>query len=119
MSSAAELLSVARRAALAGGRKLLSARPAVLAAGPVATKSSGTDPVTEADTAAQQVICDVLMAARPGDALTGEEGLSRPGSTGLSWMIDPLDGTVNYLYGRDDWAVSIACADAAGTAVAV
>jgi myo-inositol-1(or 4)-monophosphatase len=113
------LLQLARDAAIAAGRVLLSERPAVIAQGPSATKSSATDPVTRADTAAQQVIADMLATARPADGLLGEEGLDRQGETGWQWIIDPLDGTVNYLYGNDDWAVSIALRDEAGTAVGV
>jgi myo-inositol-1(or 4)-monophosphatase len=113
------LLQLARDAAIAAGRVLLSERPAVIAQGPSATKSSATDPVTRADTAAQQVIADMLATARPADGLLGEEGLDRQGETGWQWIIDPLDGTVNYLYGSDDWAVSIALRDEAGTAVGV
>jgi myo-inositol-1(or 4)-monophosphatase len=113
------LLQLARDAAIAAGRVLLSERPAVIAQGPSATKSSATDPVTRADTAAQQVIADMLATARPADGLLGEEGLDRRGETGWQWIIDPLDGTVNYLYGSDDWAVSIALRDEAGTAVGV
>lgn len=118
-SSSPTQLGVAWRAALAGGEALLALRASVLADGAAATKSSGTDPVTRADVAAQDAIAGVILAARPDDGLIGEEGLSRPGGTGWSWIIDPLDGTVNYLYGRDEWAVSIAARDAAGAAVAV
>jgi len=106
-------------AASAAGRELLSLWPSVLADGDFRTKSSDTDPVTRADTAAQSVIADCLAAAFPDDGLVGEEGLRRSGRSGWEWVIDPLDGTVNFLYGRDDWAVSIAGQDAAGTAVAV
>jgi myo-inositol-1(or 4)-monophosphatase len=112
-------LRLARSAAIAAGRVLLSERPAAIAQGASATKSSPTDPVTQADLAAQRVIADLLAAARPADGLLGEEGLDRPGETGWQWIIDPLDGTVNYLYGNDEWAVSIAARDEAGTAVGV
>jgi myo-inositol-1(or 4)-monophosphatase len=114
-----ERLDVALAAAEAAGRELLSLWPSVLAEGDFGTKSSDTDPVTRADTAAQQVIAGCLHAAFPDDGLVGEEGLRRPGHSGWQWVIDPLDGTVNYLYGRDDWAVSIASQDASGTAVGV
>jgi myo-inositol-1(or 4)-monophosphatase len=115
----ADLLPLAQTAALAAGRVLIAERPVVLAQGMIITKSSATDPVTSADVAAQKVIAETITAARPGDAITGEEGLSQPGHSGVRWIIDPLDGTVNYLYGRDEWAVSIAAQDQAGTAVAV
>ena len=83
------------------------------------TKSSPTDVVTEMDRAAEELIRSQIMAARPGDAFLGEEG----GATGeaaagqVRWVVDPLDGTVNYLYGLADWSVSIA-AELDGTIVA-
>jgi len=87
--------------------------------GVVQTKSSPTDVVTEMDQAAERLIRERLLAARPGDSVLGEEG----GETGIAaagsvrWIVDPLDGTVNYLYGLPDWAVSIA-AEVAGDVVA-
>lgn len=117
--TARSVLQLARDAAIAAGRVLLSERPSVIAQGASATKSSATDPVTRADTAAQQVIADMLAAARPADGLLGEEGLDQQGETGWQWIIDPLDGTVNYLYGSDEWAVSIAVRDNAGTVAGV
>jgi myo-inositol-1(or 4)-monophosphatase len=75
-----------------------------------ATKSSPTDVVTEMDRRSEELIRARILAARPADAILGEEG----GQTGdaddapARWVIDPLDGTVNYLYGLHDWAVSIA-----------
>ena len=80
----------------------------------VSTKSSPTDVVTEADTAAEALLLARIVAARPGDGYLGEEGSSRPSSTGLRWVVDPLDGTVNYLYGLPGWAVSIGIEDADG-----
>ncbi|MCW2714293.1 MAG: Inositol-phosphate phosphatase [Frankiales bacterium] len=71
------------------------------------TKSSPTDVVTAADRAAERVIVDGIRAARPGDGVLGEEGASDEGTTGVRWVIDPIDGTVNYLYGLPQWAVSI------------
>ena len=114
----ASVLSLAQDAAVAAGQVLLAERKRTRTEGATATKSSPTDPVTRADTAAQRAIADVITAARPGDAILGEEGLDRPGSTGWRWIIDPLDGTVNYLYGRDEWAVSIAVQDPSGATVA-
>jgi myo-inositol-1(or 4)-monophosphatase len=81
------------------------------------TKSSPTDVVTEMDRAVEKLIRERLLAARPGDAVLGEEGGADAGSTGVRWIVDPIDGTVNYLYGREDWAVSIA-AEADGEIVA-
>ncbi|WP_425413697.1 inositol monophosphatase family protein [Nitriliruptor alkaliphilus] len=86
----------------------------------VSTKSSASDPVSEADRAAERLIAGGLLDARPDDGLLGEEGqASRPGTSGYRWVVDPLDGTVNFLYGRPTWCVSIACEDADGTVVGV
>jgi myo-inositol-1(or 4)-monophosphatase len=113
-----DVLSLARQAALSAGQVLLAERARVRAEGATATKSSATDPVTLADVAAQRAIVGLVTTARPGDAILAEEGLDRPGGTGWRWIIDPLDGTVNYLYGRDEWAVSIAVQDPSGATVA-
>ena len=80
----------------------------------VATKSSLTDMVSEADVAAQALIVDALAAARPADAILGEEGADRRGTSGLRWVVDPLDGTTNFLYRYPQWAVSIAVEDDEG-----
>jgi myo-inositol-1(or 4)-monophosphatase len=71
------------------------------------TKSTPTDVVTAADTAAERLIVEGLAAARPGDGLLGEEGADDVGTTGVRWVVDPVDGTVNFLYGLPQWAVSI------------
>lgn len=78
------------------------------------TKSSPTDMVTEFDRASEKMICDGLVAARPDDAIVGEEGASRPGNSGLTWHIDPIDGTSNFYFDLPMWAVSIGVADAEG-----
>src|SRR5256885_9424507 len=85
---------------------LISERPADL--GVAATKSSPTDVVTEMDRAAERLIVERIREARPGDAFLGEEGGASGGAARVRWIIDPIDGTVNYLYGLPDWAVSIA-----------
>lgn len=72
------------------------------------TKSSTTDPVTEIDRASERVIVEHLLAARPDDGVLGEEGSDLPSRSGVRWVIDPLDGTVNFLYGYPAHAVSIA-----------
>lgn len=74
----------------------------------VETKSSGTDMVSEMDRSSEALITAGLARARPHDAVLGEEGAARPGTTGLRWLIDPLDGTTNYLYGLAAFAVSVA-----------
>jgi myo-inositol-1(or 4)-monophosphatase len=79
----------------------------------VATKSSRTDLVTEIDRESELAIVHTLLEARPDDAILGEEGAARQGRSGVRWVIDPLDGTVNYVYGYPAFAVSI-CAEIAG-----
>ena len=74
----------------------------------VQTKSSPTDVVTEMDGAAEDLIRRQLQAARPGDSVLGEERGQTGEPSVVRWIVDPLDGTVNYLYGLPDWAVSIA-----------
>jgi myo-inositol-1(or 4)-monophosphatase len=74
------------------------------------TKSSPVDIVTEVDKAAERLIFDRLTTARPGDGFVGEEGASAPASSGVEWVVDPIDGTVNFVYGIPVYAVSIAAA---------
>lgn len=81
----------------------------------VATKSTATDMVTEWDGRSERLIVDALAELRPGDGVVGEEGSSRPSTTGVSWLVDPIDGTTNYLYGMAGYAVSIAAVDETGT----
>ena len=106
-----ELLELAVNAAHAAGQELLSRYGQTLA---VRTKSSATDPVTEADQASESLLTRLLLDARPDDGIVGEEGASRAGTSGLTWVVDPLDGTVNYLYGLDNFAVSIGLEDVDG-----
>ena len=72
------------------------------------TKTSAVDVVTEADRAVEARVRERITAARPDDAILGEEGDDLPGTSGVRWVVDPIDGTVNYLYGLPDCAVSIA-----------
>lgn len=104
---AADLLELAVAAARKAGSLLVQGRRSgeVTVA---ATKSSPTDVVTAMDRAAEGVIVESLLAARPDDGVLGEEGDERAGVSGLRWVIDPLDGTVNYLYDLPGWSVSIA-----------
>lgn len=86
----------------------------------VGTKRTATDPVSDADRAAEQLIADRLHERYPDDGLLGEEDqASRSGTSGRRWVVDPLDGTVNFLYGYPLWTVSIACEDAEGTLLGV
>jgi myo-inositol-1(or 4)-monophosphatase len=72
------------------------------------TKSSDIDIVTAADRASERLVLDRLLGARPDDGLVGEEGDDLRGTSGVVWIVDPIDGTVNYLYGLPHFAVSIA-----------
>jgi myo-inositol-1(or 4)-monophosphatase len=103
--AAEQLLGLARAAAAEAGKLLVDGRPAHL--GVAQTKSSPTDVVTEMDTAAERAIRAAILAVRPRDGFLGEEGGSAPGESGVRWVVDPIDGTVNYLYGLPAWAVSI------------
>jgi len=85
----------------------------------VATKSSRTDMVTEMDRASEQLIARELLTARPEDGIVGEEGSARTGTSGLRWVVDPIDGTTNYLYGFPGWSVSIAAEDDEGVVAGV
>jgi myo-inositol-1(or 4)-monophosphatase len=74
----------------------------------VSTKSTATDMVTEMDRASEDLIVSALLGARPDDGIVAEEGSARAGTSGVRWVIDPLDGTTNYLYDFPGWSVSIA-----------
>jgi len=101
-------------ARMAGG--LLAERARHGAEREVASKSTPTDLVSEADVASQRAIRDLLRDRRPDDGFVGEEeGRSEQGTSGLSWVVDPLDGTVNFLFGIPQWSVSVAVRDDAGT----
>lgn len=108
------LLALAASAACDAGRMLAGrpGRPTV-----IGTKTSPTDVVTEMDQAAERLIRSRIAAARPQDSVLGEEGGQTGGDAEVRWIVDPLDGTVNYLYGLPDWAVSIA-AEVGGEVVA-
>ncbi|UGY94068.1 inositol monophosphatase family protein [Streptomyces gobiensis] len=101
-----ELLDIALEAAQRAGELLRDGRPADL--GVAATKSSPVDVVTEMDIAAEKLITGFLAERRPHDGILGEEGADSAGTSGVRWVVDPIDGTVNYLYGLPNWAVSIA-----------
>ncbi|MEV0532215.1 inositol monophosphatase family protein [Kitasatospora sp. NPDC050463] len=101
-----ELLDVALDAARRAGALLRDDRPADL--GVAGTKSSPVDVVTEMDLASEKLVLELIGTRRPDDGYLGEEGAERPGTSGVRWVVDPLDGTVNYLYGLPSWAVSVA-----------
>ena len=77
----------------------------------VSYKASGSDIVTQADTAAERLIVQQLSAERPDDAIVAEEGTSRPGTSGRTWVVDPVDGTYNFSRGSDWWCSAIALRD--------
>jgi myo-inositol-1(or 4)-monophosphatase len=100
-----ELLTIARRLATEAGEFLLDGlhRERI----EVETKSSSSDMVSEMDRGAERLLVDGILAARPHDGILGEEGTNTQGTSGVRWVIDPLDGTTNYLYGQPQWSVSI------------
>jgi myo-inositol-1(or 4)-monophosphatase len=113
-----ELRAIAERAARAAGELL---RDRFEAGGERATgsKSTQTDPVSEADLAAERAIREIIAGARPQDAILGEEGGETQEGAGLRWIVDPLDGTVNFLFGVPQWCVSVAVHDDDGGLVGV
>jgi myo-inositol-1(or 4)-monophosphatase len=102
----AELAALAERLARAAGDEVAARRRGGLME--VATKSSPTDMVTELDRLAEKFIVEGLLAERPHDGIVGEEGTARRGTSGVSWLVDPVDGTTNLLYDLPGWSVSIA-----------
>lgn len=85
----------------------------------IASKSSATDMVSDADREAEAAVTRLLRRERPHDGLLGEEGADAGSSTGRRWVVDPLDGTTNYLYGFPAWCVSVALEDLDGGVVGV
>ena len=114
---AREALDLATEAAREAGALLLELRRSPAAG--VRAKSSATDLVSEVDERAEAAIVSAIRRKRPGDAIVAEEGSGARGTSGVSWFVDPLDGTINYLYGIPHWSVSICCADAVGALAAV
>ena len=113
-----ELLALATRLALAAGKMVRDGRRERGVA-TVSTKSAATDMVTEFDKASEDLIVGGILEARAHDGIVGEEGTDTLGPSGVDWLIDPIDGTTNFLYGLPGWAVSIAARTAEGTRVGV
>ncbi len=113
-----ELLALASKLAVVAGDTARDGR-AERGIAAASTKSSATDMVTEFDKASEALIVGGILDARPDDGIIGEEGTDSVGSSGIDWLIDPIDGTTNFLYDLPGWAVSIAAASAHGTEVAV
>jgi myo-inositol-1(or 4)-monophosphatase len=111
-----ELLALATGVAHEAGAGL---RDAFGRAVEISSKSTPTDLVSEADVSTEGLIRARLEAARPEDAIMGEEGDDRAGTSGLRWVVDPLDGTINFLFGIPQWCVSIACEDSDGALAGV
>jgi myo-inositol-1(or 4)-monophosphatase len=102
----AELLALAVRLAQEAGRLIVDGRTHGLAN--IDAKSSPTDLVTAMDRAAEELIVSGITAVRPDDGFIGEEGTTTTGTTSVQWLIDPIDGTTNYVYDFPGYSVSIA-----------
>lgn len=111
-----DLSSLAQRAAHEAGRLVGRASIRSLRA---SVKSSPTDFVTEMDRASERLILEIILTARPDDGLIGEEGTSTPSHGGVSWLVDPIDGTTNYLRGLPNYSISIAAINANETVIGV
>lgn len=103
-----ELLALACRLADAAGDRIRAAVGGGVGSIAVTTKSTATDMVTEVDRDAERIVVAGIRAARPHDAVMGEEGTDHDGTSGVRWVIDPIDGTTNFVYGHHQVAVSIA-----------
>jgi myo-inositol-1(or 4)-monophosphatase len=108
------LLQIAIEASKSAGA-MLAERVRQGAEREVSAKSTPTDLVSEADLASEKLIRELLAARRPDDGFLGEEGDHTHGTSGLTWVVDPLDGTVNFLFGIPQWCVSVAVRDEHGT----
>jgi myo-inositol-1(or 4)-monophosphatase len=113
----AELAAVALGCADAATQVL--ARGLEASPGSVDTKTSSTDMVSDVDRQAEAAVAQVLAERRPEDGVLGEEGTCRPGTTGIRWVVDPLDGTTNFLFGIPQFAVSVAAEIEESTRVGV
>jgi myo-inositol-1(or 4)-monophosphatase len=110
-----ELLDLAMRLGREAG-ELLSKRPDDFE---LSIKSSALDFATQMDKASEELLVSKILAARPDDGIIAEEGSSKESKSGVTWIIDPLDGTVNYLYNIPTWNICIAAKDAEGVQVGV
>ncbi|RXZ41493.1 inositol monophosphatase family protein [Agromyces binzhouensis] len=108
-AASVDLLAIARRIALAAAEAALEERRKGISV--AATKSTPTDVVTAVDRDTEERIRSMILDARPDDGIFGEEDDTHVGSSGLNWVVDPIDGTVNLLYDIPAWSVSIAVVD--------
>lgn len=113
----AQLLQVATELARQAGTMALLGRRGGLS--DVQTKTTTTDMVTEFDRASELLVVKGLFRHRPDDGIVGEEGASVTGTSGITWYIDPIDGTTNFLYDLPNWAVSIGATDEFGSLAGV
>lgn len=104
--SAVELRTIAEEVALEAAGHVRRARESGVEV--TATKSSSVDLVTETDRATERLVRERLTRARPDDGIVGEEGVDAVSRSGVTWVVDPVDGTVNFFYGIPEYAVSIA-----------
>lgn len=111
----AELLELAKKVGADAAALLMDRPPAF----EIEEKSTAIDIVTQMDKKAETFIVQSILAARPDDGMIGEEGADIESKSGITWVIDPLDGTVNYFYGLPGWNVSIAAKDKDGSVVGV
>jgi myo-inositol-1(or 4)-monophosphatase len=110
-----ELLKLAQKIGAEAGALLMDRPPAF----EIESKSTAIDIATQMDKKAEAFIVNSILAVRPDDGIIGEEGASVESKSGITWVIDPLDGTVNYFYGLPGWNVSIAAKDKDGAFVGV
>ena len=115
MSDSKQILELALAIAHKAG-ELLMDRPA---SWNLTVKSTAIDIATQMDHASEKLIVEAILAARPDDGIIGEEGADREGTSGITWVIDPIDGTVNYFYGLPGWNISIGVKDSEGVLVGV
>lgn len=115
MAQAEELLNLAESIARKAGALLMN-RPSKF---DLDEKSGVFDFATQMDHESEKLIVAEILAARPDDGLIGEEGANRPSASGITWVIDPIDGTVNYLYDIPGWCISIGAKDQDGALVGV
>lgn len=111
------LLEICMTLATTSGKNALAGRLGGLSQ--IETKSTSTDMVTEFDRATEKYIVGEIRSRRPHDAIIGEEGASIAGTSGVTWCIDPIDGTTNFLYALPGWSVSIGVSDESGPLVGV
>ncbi|MFM7491327.1 MAG: inositol monophosphatase family protein [Actinomycetota bacterium] len=115
MAQAEELLNLAESIARKAGALLMN-RPSKF---DLDEKSGVFDFATQMDHESEKLIVAEILSARPDDGLIGEEGANRPSTSGITWVIDPIDGTVNYLYDIPGWCISIGAKDQDGALVGV